>query len=294
LDVTVTSRHDPGEPSVEDLTEPRVAVVTGASSGIGLAAAEELARRGWSIALVGRDQDRLAAATQRVRTAAAVARAVPIESFRCDFAVLDEVRALAASLRKAYPRIDVLANNAGGSLASRRATVDGFEATMHTNHLAPFLLSHELRERVRGGRIINTASGAHVQGRLDPEDLSSERQTYRPLSIYGSAKQANILFAAEAARRWPDIVSTSYHPGLVRTNFGRDNRLYSYFLRYAPGLRTPAKGAETLVWLATANAAALRSGAYYVDERERRPAAKATDPALAAALWEASRQAVKV
>jgi NAD(P)-dependent dehydrogenase (short-subunit alcohol dehydrogenase family) len=285
---------------VEDLTGPPVAVVTGASSGIGLAAAEELARRGWALALVGRDPQRLAAATERVR-AAARANAEPrpatspdselIRSFPCDFETLDGVRELARTLRAVYPHIDVLANNAGGTHPARHTTVDGHERTIQSNHLAPFLLSHELREQLRGGRIINTSSAAHIQGRLDPADLSSSRRRYRPMSNYGTAKQANILFAAEATRRWPDILSTSYHPGVVRTRFGRDSRLYSFFYRTMPGLRTPEKGAETLVWLATADAADIQPGAYYLDRRPRRPSPRAADPDLAAALWEASRQA---
>jgi NAD(P)-dependent dehydrogenase (short-subunit alcohol dehydrogenase family) len=234
----------------------------------------------------------LRAAEKRVREAASGVDDASVRSFQCDFAVLDEVRQLAAKLREAYPRIQVLANNAGGVVSVRRTTVDGYEATIQTNHLAPFLLSHELREQVRGGRIINTSSGAHTQGNLDPKDLSSLARRQRAFNIYGSAKQANILFAAEAARRWPDIVSTSYHPGVVRTNFGNDSRLYTMFYRYVPGLRTPARGAATLVWLATVDRDLVRSGAYYVDERERQPSAKARDAETASALWEASLRAV--
>ncbi|HEX6870986.1 MAG TPA: short-chain dehydrogenase, partial [Micromonosporaceae bacterium] len=133
---------------------------------------------------------------------------------------------------------------------------------------------------------------AHRQGHLDPDDLSSLRQRYVSLAIYGSAKQANILFAQEAARRWPDILSTAYHPGVVRTRFGNDTAVIAAFYRYFPLLRTPAKGADTLVWLATTNTAELRNGAFYIDRRERPPAARAADPALAARLWDASLAAV--
>lgn len=275
--------------AVEDLTESgRVAVVTGANSGIGLAAALGLARLGWAVTLVGRDQGRLDAALAQVRAAGSAAAS----AHRCDFAVLADVRSLAATLRAEHPRIDLLANNAGGSTATRQTTVDGFELTIQTNHLAPFLLSHQLREQLRGGRIINTASAAHRAGRLDPDDLNAAGERYLPLAFYSSAKQANILFAAEAGRRWPDILSTSYHPGIVRTRFGRDSPVMALFYRTWPFLRTPAKGAQTLIWLAGADRAAITNGGYYIDLRLRQPSRGAADPALAARLWEASLAAV--
>jgi daunorubicin C-13 ketoreductase len=276
---------------VEDLTAgstPGVVIVTGASSGIGLAAAEALARRGAELALVGRDEARLAEAQRR----AAALSSAPVEAFQCDFADLTDVRLLAEHLRDRYPRIDVLANNAGGNIPRRSSTVDGFETTIQTNHLAHFLLSHLLRDRLRGGRIINTASRAHMQGRLDPDDLSSTKARYVSLVVYGSAKQANIAFAAEAARRWPDILSTSYHPGVVRTRFGNGHPMYTLFYRFTPGLRSPAKGAETLVWLATTDRAELTQGAYYHDLRISRPLPRVVDPAFTARLWEASLAAV--
>jgi NAD(P)-dependent dehydrogenase (short-subunit alcohol dehydrogenase family) len=271
-----------------DAGRPPVAVVTGASSGIGLAAAIELGRRGWRVGLLGRDPGRLEAATQRVAQVAAVAP----QSFRCDFESFAEVRAVAAQLRQAFPTIDVLANNAGGNVSSRRTTVDGFEATIQGNHLAPFLLTHELLECLRGGRIINTSSTMHFRGRLDPDDLNSTGRDYRTLAVYASAKQANVLFTVEATRRWPDIVSAAFHPGVVRTRFGNDSPLYRIFYRYVPGLRTPEQGARTLVHLATAERASMRPGAYYVDERPRPAGRQATDPVLAERLWEASATAV--
>lgn len=282
----MTSENRP----VEDLTGIPVAVVTGASSGIGLAAATELGRRGWHVALLGRHADRLAAALDEVRAVAAV----PPQSYRCDFGSLTQVREVAHVLRERYPRVALLANNAGGNVPRRSSTVDGFEETIQSNHLAHFLLSHELRERLRDGRIINTSSMAHAQGRLDPSDLNSTTQTYISLQIYGSAKQANILFTVEATKRWPDIISTAYHPGIVRTRFGHENPLYSIFYRWAPGLRSPQRGARTLVWLATVDRSELTPGGYYMDEQLRRPQSKATDPVLASALWEASAKAVGV
>jgi NAD(P)-dependent dehydrogenase (short-subunit alcohol dehydrogenase family) len=272
---------------VEDLTERRIVVVTGASSGIGLAAAVDLATNGDQVVLVGRDPARLQAAGDRVRDSSG---AQP-ELFRADFAVLDDVRRLAERLRAAYDRIDVLANNAGAIAFRPVTTVDGFELSVQANHLAPFLLSHLLRDRI--GRVVVTASGAHRSGVLDPDDLNAALRDYRPYRAYGTSKQANILFAAEAARRWPDVPAYSFHPGVVRTRFANDNQLIALGLRVLP-FRSPERGAETLVWLANQDASRLTSGGYYRDRKRRRPLAKARDPQLAARLWAASAQAVGI
>ena len=275
-------------PAVEDVTGRRRVVVTGASSGIGLAAAVYLARRGDEVVLVGRDPARLTAAGDQVREASGERPAL----FRADFAVLDDVRRLAGELRDAYDRIDVLANNAGAIVLEPLTTVDGFELSIQANHLAPFLLSNLLRDRV--GRMVNTASGAHRSGALDPADLNANLRRYRPMRAYGTSKQANILFTGEAARRWPEIDSYCFHPGVVRTRFANDSRLVALGMRIAPFLRSPEKGAETLVWLANTDRARLAAGGYYLDRRRRRPLPKAADPRLAARLWAASAEAVGI
>ncbi|MEV4723671.1 SDR family NAD(P)-dependent oxidoreductase [Micromonospora humida] len=272
---------------MEDVAGRRTVVVTGASSGIGLAAAVTLARRGDRVALVGRDPARLQAAGDRVREASGERP----ELFRADFAVLDDVRGLAERLRAAYDRIDVLANNAGAIVLQPLSTVDGFELSIQANHLAPFLLSNLLVDRV--GRLVVTASGAHRSGTLDPDDLNAALRRYRPMRAYGTSKQANILFAAEAARRWPDVPAYSFHPGVVRTRFGADSRLVALGMRVMP-FRSPEKGAETLVWLANQPASRLVDGGYYADRRLRRPWPRAADPALAARLWAASAAAVGI
>ncbi|MEU7931175.1 SDR family NAD(P)-dependent oxidoreductase [Micromonospora echinofusca] len=270
---------------MEDLTGRRLVVVTGASSGIGLAAAVDLARRGDQVVLVGRDPARLQAAAEQVREASGERP----ELFRADFAVLDDVRGLAARLREAYDRIDVLANNAGAIALQPLTTVDGFELSIQANHLAPFLLSNLLRDRI--GRMVVTASGAHRSGVLDPADLNAPLRRYRPMQAYGTSKQANILFAAEAARRWPEIPAYSFHPGVVRSRFGNDSRLVALGMRLLP-FRSPEKGAETLVWLANQAPERLVRGGYYIDRRLRRPLPRAADPQLAARLWTASAEAV--
>jgi NAD(P)-dependent dehydrogenase (short-subunit alcohol dehydrogenase family) len=284
----MTAENGPVEDLTDDPDRPGVAVVTGASSGIGLAAAIELGRRGWRVVLLGRDRARLTAAVQAVTQVAAV----PPSSHRCDFGILDDVRRVAQAIRTEHPSLDVLANNAGGNVPMRRSTVDGFEETIQSNHLAHFLLSHELREALRGGRIINTSSAVHGQGRLDPDDLNATRRRFLSLGFYASAKQANILFTVEASRRWPEILSTAFHPGVVRTRFGREQWLYRTFYQRVPFFRSPEQGARTLVYLATAPRSQLVPGAYYLDDRPRRAASNATDPDLAARLWEASAKAV--
>ena len=288
----MTRENEPVEHLTErDPATPRTVVITGSSSGIGLAAAEELARRGWSVAIVGRSPDRLGKALDRVRAAAGSRSdaAAPVTAYQCDFDELKQVRELAVSLRSTYPRIDVLANNAGGILHG--STVDGFPSMMQANHLAHFLLSHELRDQLSGGRIINTASQAHTSGNLDPQH-PWKQGSLMPMGDYGSAKQANILFTVEAARRWPEIISAAFHPGVVRTNFGSSNVVIGTFFKYWPFLRTPQRGAQTLVWLASTDASDIRSGAYYQDMREVQPTARATDPTTAGMLWESSLTAV--
>ena len=276
--------------AVGDLTaRRRVVVVTGGSSGIGLAAAVDLARRGCHLVLVGRDSDRLHAAVEAVRHAG-YGRAP--DAYRADFAALDEVRALGKKLREAYPRIDVLANNAGLIAHHRSITVDGFEVSIQVNHLAGFLLSHLLLDSLAGGRLITTASVAERMGALEPGDLNGLRQRYSKWTAYGSSKQANILFTAEAARRWADrgITPACYHPGTVSTRFGRGNRLYEVGLRL-PVFRSPEQGADTLVWLADPDADPA-PGRYYRQRKPRTPSRRARDERLAQRLWDASLRAV--
>jgi NAD(P)-dependent dehydrogenase (short-subunit alcohol dehydrogenase family) len=268
----------------------RTIVVTGGSSGVGLAAAKQFAAMGDDVVLVGRDPDRLANAVAQVRDAGGGREP---GRFRADFASFAEVRALADHLLTNLPTIDVLANNAGGMVEHYTRTVDGYEATIQGNHLAPFLLTSLLRERLRDARVVNTASRAHMQGSPDPARLAGDPAKYSSWRAYGASKAANILFTAEAARRWPDITSISFHPGVVRSNFGV-GRLTRFFYKYAPGLVTPEKAGDLLVWLSTAPAADLVQGGYYVDrDKPARPAPHARDNALAARLWDASEEATK-
>ncbi|MEV6345874.1 SDR family NAD(P)-dependent oxidoreductase [Actinoplanes sp. NPDC051851] len=269
------------------MTEPRTIVITGASSGIGLAAAEQLAAAGHRLVLIGRDETRLAAAVARV-TAAGGGTAPGDRAV--DFERLTEVRALADHLLDAYPKIDVLANNAGMVTMSHRLTEDGQEATIQANHLAHFLLSHLLRERLRGGRIVNTAVGPAPNVRIDPDRLDPGPQRYHGIASYQTSKAANVLFAMEAAHRWPDILSLSLHPGVARTDIGRDTPLRPFF-RYAPFLLTPERSARRLVRLATAPAGTLTNGALYGRGEPMRLNPRVFNPDNAARLWAVSEAA---
>ena len=257
---------------MEDLT-PHM-VITGASSGIGAAAAHEMARRGWRVTAVGRDPVRLSQFSGVPGTTA----------LRCDFTRLSDVRDLAKQLEG--QRIDVLANNAGGVF--RGSTVDGFDVTMQTNHIAPFLLTKLLLPQLpEGGRIVNTASMASATG-LDPTPPS--RRFPSGWVAYGTSKKANILFTLEAAKRWPHITSVSFHPGVVRTRFGTPAA--QLFYRFAPGLQTPEGAAKQLIWLATEPAENLVNGAYYYHYKVVKPRGVATNEAAATRLWEATASLV--
>ncbi|WP_344519940.1 SDR family NAD(P)-dependent oxidoreductase [Paractinoplanes durhamensis] len=273
----------------------RTVVVTGASSGIGLAAAIALAGAGDDVVLLGRDPARLADAVSRVREAGGRTPA----SFRADFAVLDEVRAVGAALTADYERIDVLANNAGLLTSVRRPTADGHDPTMQINHLGGFLLAHLLLDRLRAAagpdspaRIVTTSSLAEAWGTLDV-DRPGRRQISRWLA-YGASKQANILMTIEAARRWSGlgIVPTCFFPGLVRSGFGRRSPAFSA-ARLAPGLfRSSEQGADTLIWLAT-DPAALIPGGYFAQRAPFSATPRSTNAKRAERLWKASLTAIQ-
>lgn len=259
-----------------------VFVITGASAGIGRAAAVALAPQG-KVVLVGRDEHRLGEALDAVRAAGGA----DAEAHRCDFADLGDVRELAARLR-GLERVDVLANNAGLLAQTAESTVDGFEMTMQVNHLAGFLLAHLLRDALSGGRLVTTSSALHSQGRLDPRDFTVGDRFAR-WRAYADSKQANVLFTREAARRWPDITPSCFHPGAVRSRFGDDNGLFRLAKRMPGFFVSPESGADTLVWLATTDASVARGG-YYVRRRLRAPAGRSADDELAKRLWDLGAQ----
>jgi NAD(P)-dependent dehydrogenase (short-subunit alcohol dehydrogenase family) len=183
----------------------------------------------------------------------------------------------------------VLANNAGALFASRKETSEGFERTFALNHLSPFLLTALLRDRLGGGRVVTTASDAHEQGRLNLEDVQSQ-QGYAAMRVYGTTKLCNILFTRELARRAPELHANCYHPGVVRTGFGKnENGIWKLATTLGgPFFRSPARGARSLVWLALSDQAAELTGEYVQDEKVVTPSRAAQDATLAEGLWERS------
>jgi retinol dehydrogenase 12 len=265
-------------------------LLTGATRGIGRAAAIEFAREGVEVALVGRDRERLADVAREARAAGAGA---PVHEHVADLTLMADVRALAQDVHERYEHIDVLANNAGALFASRKQTSEGFEQTLALNHLAPFLLTNLLRDRLDGGRVVTTASDAHQSGRLDLADLQSEK-SYSAMRVYGTSKLCNILFTRELARRVPQLHANCFHPGVVRTGFGKnDNGIWKVLTTLGgPFFRSPARGARSLLWLALSEEAAALTGEYVQDEKVLAPSAQAQDDTLAEDLWERSAQLV--
>jgi retinol dehydrogenase-12 len=258
-------------------------LLTGATRGIGRAAAVALAEKGAEVALVGRDADRVRAVAQE---AAATGGGAPVHEHVADLSLMSGVRELADEIRARHAHIDVLANNAGALFASRKETSEGFEQTFALNHLAPFLLTNLLRDRLEGGRVVTTASDAHESGVLDLDDLQSET-SYAAMRVYGTSKLCNILFTRELARRAPELHANCFHPGVVRTGFGKnDNGIWKILTTIgAPFFRSPQRGARSLVWLALADESGDLTGAYVSDEKVLAPSAQAQDESLAERLW---------
>lgn len=270
----------------------KVVLITGGSSGIGRETALGLARLGAHVVLVGRDAARSAAAQREIQ---ARSGNPAVDVLLADLAAQAEVRRLAAEVLARYPRIDVLINNAGGLYARRQLTVDGFEMTFALNHLAYFLLTNLLLDRLRASapaRIINVASQAH-SGTLDFSDLQNARR-YSGFRAYQLSKLANLLFTYELARRLAGsgVTVNAAHPGPVASGFGRNNgALWRLGFRLiGPLMRSPAQGAATSIYLASAPELAGVSGKYFADCREARSSRDSHDPAAALRLWEASER----
>lgn len=267
-------------------------VITGASDGIGAAAARRLAQAGHSLVVVGRSPHK----TRRI------GEELNVPFFTADFADLTQVRVLASQLLTDAPAIDVLVNNAGGIFGDRTRTVDGFEKTLQVNHLAPFLLTNLLMPALLAAdaSVINTSSAAaRLFGNIDLEDLNNDSR-FSANKAYGDSKLANVLFTKELHRRFHSdgLSAAAFHPGPVATGFASDSTsvmrwIYQTPLRHVAGLISPDAGAQTLVWLAeTTPGTHWQSGEFYEKLRIARTSPQAADAQLARALWDRSAQLV--
>jgi len=275
----------------------RIALVTGATAGIGLETALGLARQGFRVVIAGRDAGRLETAR---RSVAARAGSSAIETALGDFASLAAVRALAAEVLARHDRLDLLVNNAGLIAPRVEMSADGYELTIAVNHLAPFLLTNLLLERLKASapaRIVTVASMAHKGAKLDPATMTDPAD-WTPLSAYGSSKLANILFTRALARRLDaqTVTVACLHPGVIATDIGNGAGIFAGLgWRLAkPFLDRPEKGAETSIFLATTPDATPFHGAYLKHKAISRPDPAARDDRLAEALWQESARLVGI
>ncbi len=271
----------------------KVCVITGATSGIGLEAAEQLGRKGARLVLVGRDPRRGDAALARLR---AKLPDLEAELRYADLSSLGDIRRLATDLAAALPRIDVLINNAGAFFDRHELTADGLERTFALNHMGYYLLTRLLLEKVKAAapsRIVVVASDAHRSATLDFSDLAGRRRT-DGWTAYRRSKLANILFTLELAEKLAGtgVIANSLHPGFVATRFGDNSRRLGMRLLFGLSKRIlaipPARGAETIVYLAASAEPAASSGGYFAKCRETQPSAAARDRDAARRLWEES------
>jgi NAD(P)-dependent dehydrogenase (short-subunit alcohol dehydrogenase family) len=272
-------------------TQPqRVAIVTGASSGIGLYTAIGLARGEMRVIMAGRDRGRTEAARRLVSERSGSDR---VDIALADFSRLGDVRRLADEILAGHDRLDVLVNNAGLFSPHYRLSADGFELTFAVNHLAPFLLTNLLLERLRASapaRIVNVASEAHRRNRIDIGDLTRPRD-WTMMRAYGRSKLCNVLFTRELASRLDraEVVATCLHPGMVATGIGQRGGLLELGWRVLkPFMLSPEKGAETPVFLATAPDPKRFHGGYVIRKVLTQPDPAALDSGLARRLWDES------
>lgn len=274
----------------------KTVLVTGGTGGIGRATAEALVGLGARVGIVGRDRVRAWAVAQQISAGSPGRR---VDALTADLSSQGEVRRLASEVLDLYPRLDVLVNNVGGFWASRHLTVDGIERTFAVNHLAPFLLTNLLLERLvqsAPARVVTVSSGAQAMGRIEFDDLQGER-TYSGQRAYNQSKLANVMFTYELARRLEGtgVTANVLHPGVVRTAFGAEDpspfwRFWTPVVR--PFMKTPESGAATSVYLSSSAEVEGISGAYFANGRQRRSSASSYDTAAAARLWQVSEQLV--
>jgi len=279
--------------------QPLTCLVTGANSGIGRETTRGLADAGHRVLMLCRDE---AKATEARADVVDTTGNHDVEIVLCDLSVQDEIQQAAYEISQHADALDVLVNNAGLVLHEREITPDGHEYQFAVNHLAPFLLTHELLDPLReagsqgrAARVVTVASEAHRSAGSVPDGFENQEDSYRGFKVYAQTKLYNILFTRALARRLdPEIVTANcLHPGVVGSNFGREGPWYvRWFMKIArPFLTQPDEAADTSLFLATSPEVEDDTGRYYIDREARDPSGKAQDEALAAELWRVSEEA---
>ncbi|MFL5320431.1 MAG: SDR family oxidoreductase [Myxococcaceae bacterium] len=275
--------------------EGKVALVTGATGGIGRITARELAKAGADLTIVARSKDKAAETLAEINAAAPNAK---VDVIYADLSEIAQVRAAAAEFKKKHDRLHLLVNNAGAVNMERHVTKDGFELTFAVNHLAYFVLTNELLDLLKASapaRIVSVASDGHRIGKIDFDDLQGEK-AFGGMKAYTQSKLANILWSNELARRLQGtgVTSNSVHPGVVATGFGRNSPGFFNFLVKLGSIFmiTPEKGARTTLHVATSPDVGNTTGAYWAKRKPSRPAKQALDEAVGKRLWEVSEQLV--
>ncbi len=278
--------------------DDKVAVITGGNSGIGKETAIALAAMGAQVIIAARNPTKAAAAVKEVKERAPGAT---VETLPLDLASFASVRAFADAFNARFDHLDVLVNNAGGSLAKRTVTEDGHETQFQVNHLSHFLLTALLREQLAAApaaRVINVSSTGHTFARdgLDFDDLDWERRKYRGFIVYCATKLANVLFTRELARRDADtkMTANAVHPGWVGSNFGREGDM-GFLIGLAMVAARPlaissARGAQTSVYLASSPDVSGITGQYFYKCQALAPSKAAMDDGAARRLWDVSAE----
>jgi NAD(P)-dependent dehydrogenase (short-subunit alcohol dehydrogenase family) len=282
--------------SETNLMVGKIVLITGGTGGIGKATAIGLARLGARVGITGRDVTRTGQVAADIRAASGNPE---VDAFAADMSSQAEVRRLAVAVLETYPRLDVLINNVGGFWAHRHPTADGLERTFALNHLAPFLLTNLLLDRLKASapaRVVTVSSGAQSAGRIDFDDLQSARN-YSGQRAYSQSKLANIMFTNELARRLEGtgVTATSVHPGVVRTNFGAEDQAWLFTVVshvVLPFLKTPAQGAQTSIYLASSPDVDGVTGQFFANGKPKSANKVAYDTDMTARLWNVSADLV--